>query len=81
MPHDLYCVFLNSILIRLMDKILHYPFSGIYQNSHSLGSLGSCRILSISRKTLNTPKVTYNPEPQALDPINPYTETPKPKPL
>ena len=36
-------------MIRLMDEILHYPLEGIYHNSHSLGSLGSCRILSISR--------------------------------
>ena len=34
--------------ILLMDKILHYPLEGIYHNSHSLGSLGSCRILSIN---------------------------------
>ena len=39
----------NSIVVLLMDKILHYPLQGIYHNSHSLGSLGSCRILSISR--------------------------------
>ena len=35
-------------LLRLMDKILQYPLEGIYHNSHSLGSLGSCRILSIN---------------------------------
>ena len=37
--------------ILLMDKILHYPLEGIYHNSHSLGSLRSCRILSINRRT------------------------------
>ena len=31
-----------------MDKILHYPLEGIYHNSDSLGSLRSCRILSIN---------------------------------
>ena len=34
--------------LRLMDKILHYPLEGIYHNSHSLGSLGSCRMLYIN---------------------------------
>ena len=37
--------------VLLMDKILHYPLLGIYHNSHSLGSLGSFRILSISRNS------------------------------
>ena len=41
----------SSIVVLLMDKILHYPLQGIYHNSHSLGSLGSCRILSISSTT------------------------------
>ena len=29
-------------------KLLHYPQQGIYQNSHSLGSLRSCRIYIIN---------------------------------
>ena len=36
------------MIVLLMDKILHYPFFGIHHNSHSLGSLGSCRIFSIN---------------------------------
>ena len=40
----------KDLMILLMDKILHYPLFGIYHNSHSLESLRSCRILSISSK-------------------------------
>ena len=52
-----------------MDKILHYPLQGIYHNSHSLGSLGSCRILSINSNPYQVHfvlKVLYIGTPEGL---------------
>ena len=38
--------------------------SGIYRNSHSLGSFRQCRIYIINRITLNPPKKNIPPEEQ-----------------
>ena len=39
-----------------MDKILHYPLSGIYHNFHSLGSLG------VMQDVVHQPKEALIPE-------------------
>ena len=63
----------------LMDKILHYPL-GIYHNSHSLGSLKSCRILSINSMEAASPKPSSSQceaEPEKSQPPKPYPKAPK----
>ena len=62
-----------------MDKILHYPQEGIYHNSHSLGSLGSCRILSINSISASEALEANRDRTSLLQALAPSSKPPYPR--